>query len=199
MTAAWGYEDSRVIVSGGGGAGMGAAVVRHLSDLGAEVHVLDLKEPPVQVASHQAVDLRDPDATAAAVETIGGTIDALFNCAGLPGMKFPDLDVMLVNFVGMRHLAELVSARMEAGAAIASISSTAGSGYLANIGKWMPLVCRPGSTRPRRGARLTPRRSPAGTGRPRRRSSSGRSGCRAAWPSGASESTASARGPPTRR
>ena len=144
MTSVWGYEGRRVIVSGGGGAGMGAAAVRHLSDLGAEVHVLDLKEPPVEVASYQAVDLRDPDATAAAVERIGGTVQALFNCAGLAGSKFPDLDVMVVNFVGMRHLAELVSARMERGAAIASISSTAGSGYLANIGKWMPLVTMPG-------------------------------------------------------
>jgi NAD(P)-dependent dehydrogenase (short-subunit alcohol dehydrogenase family) len=144
MTATWGYEGRRVVVSGGGGAGMGAAAVRHLRDLGAEVHVLDLKDPPVEVASHQAVDLRDPDATAAAVESIGGSIDALFNCAGLPGSKFPDLDVMVVNFVGMRHLAELVSARMQPGAAIASISSTAGSGYLANIGKWMPLVALPG-------------------------------------------------------
>ena len=98
----------------------------------------------MDVASYQAVDLRDPDATAAAVERIGGTIDALFNCAGLAGSKFPDLDVMLVNFVGMRHLAELVSARMEPGAAIASISSTAGSGYLANLGKWLPFVTLPG-------------------------------------------------------
>ncbi len=123
---------------------MGAAAVCHLSDLGAEVHVLDLKEPPMKVSSYHAVDLRDPDATALAVDGIGGKIDALFNCAGLAGSKFPDLDVMLVNFVGMRHLAELVSARMEAGAAIACISSTAGSGYLANIGKWMPLVTVPG-------------------------------------------------------
>jgi NAD(P)-dependent dehydrogenase (short-subunit alcohol dehydrogenase family) len=144
MTATWGYEGKRVIVSGGGGAGMGAAAVRHLSDLGAEVHVVDLKEPPVEVASYQAVDLRDPDATAGAVEQIGGTVDALFNCAGLAGSKFPDLDVMLVNFVGMRHLAELVSARMGPGAAIASISSTAGSGYLGNLGKWLPFVTLPG-------------------------------------------------------
>lgn len=144
MTSAWGYEGSRVIVSGGGGAGMGAAAVRHLSDLGAEVHVLDLKEPPVAVASYHPVDLRDPDATARAVDEIGGRIDGLFNCAGLAGSKFPDLDVMLVNLVGMRHLAELVTARMEPGAAIASISSTAGSGYLMNIGTWLPLVTLPG-------------------------------------------------------
>jgi NAD(P)-dependent dehydrogenase (short-subunit alcohol dehydrogenase family) len=144
MADTWGYEGRRVVVSGGGGAGMGAATVRHLCDLGAEVHVLDLKEPPVPVSSYQAVDLRDPEATTAAVEGIGRPLHALFNCAGLPGMKFPDLDVMLVNFVGMRHLAELVSARMEPGGAIASISSTAGAGYLANIAKWMPLVLSSG-------------------------------------------------------
>jgi NAD(P)-dependent dehydrogenase (short-subunit alcohol dehydrogenase family) len=51
---------------------------------------------------------------------------------------------MLVNLVGMRHLAELVAERMQPGAAIASISSTAGAGYLMNIGKWMPLVTAPG-------------------------------------------------------
>ena len=144
MTANGSYEGRRVIVSGGGGAGMGAAVVRQLEPLGAEIHVIDLKDPPVDVASFHAVDLRDPDATAGVVEKIGGTIDSLFNCAGLPGSKFPDLDVMLVNLVGMRHLAELVTERMQSGAAIASISSTAGAGYLANIAKWMPLVTAPG-------------------------------------------------------
>lgn len=140
MPSVWSYEGTRAIVSGGGGAGMGAAAVRELVDLGAEVHVLDLKEPPVDVASYQQVDLRDPDATAAAVERIGGPIDSLFNCAGLPGPPFADLDVMLVNFVGMRHLAELVISRMAAGGAIASISSTAGQGWTTNVAKWMPLV-----------------------------------------------------------
>ena len=179
MASAWGYEGRRVIVSGGGGAGMGAAMVRHLRDLDAEVHVLDLKEPPVEVSSYQAVDLRDPEASAAAVESIGGNIHALFNCAGLPGSKFPDLDVMLVNFVGMRHLAELVAARMEPGAAIASISSTAGSGYLANFGKWMPLVTVPGFDAAREWCDDASRGDCwAVTPRPKRRSSSGRSGRR---------------------
>jgi len=140
VASVWSYEGMRVVVSGGGGGGMGAAAVRELTNLGAEVHVLDLREPPVDVASYQATDLRDPAAAEAAVEKIGGRVDALFNCAGLPGGKFPDLDVMLVNFVGMRHLAELVSQRMEAGGAIASISSTAGIGWEQNIAKWMPLV-----------------------------------------------------------
>lgn len=119
---------------------MGAATTTELKDLGAEIHVLDLREPPVEVASYQSVDLRDPEATAAALDEIGGEISALFNCAGLPGGKFSDVDVMTVNFVAMRHLAELVMPRMPSGGAIASISSTAGVGWMQNIAKWLPLV-----------------------------------------------------------
>src|ERR1700722_10981594 len=89
MGSVWNYEGMRVVVSSGGGAGMGAAAVRELNELGAEVHVMDLREPPVEVASYQATDLRDQSAVAAAVDNIGGRIDALFNCAGLPGGRFP--------------------------------------------------------------------------------------------------------------
>ncbi len=143
MATPFSYEGKRVVVSGGGGAGMGAAAVEGLAELGAEIHVLDLKDPPVDVASHQIVDLRDPDAVSAAVETIGGRIDALFNAAGLPGPPFPDVDTMLVNFAAPRHLTSCVVPHMTDGGAICSISSTAGSGYLLNLEKWMPLVDTP--------------------------------------------------------
>ncbi len=85
MANVWSYEGKRVLVSGGGGSGMGAAAVRDLLELGAEVHVFDLKEPEVEVASYRAVDLRDPAAITAAVAELGGPVDRLFNCAGLPG------------------------------------------------------------------------------------------------------------------
>ena len=140
MASVWSYEGMRVVVSGGGGAGMGAATVTELANLGAEIHVIDLKEPPVDVASYRSVDLKDPDATAAAIDDIGGTVHALFNCAGLPGPPFSDLDTMLVNFAAMRHLAECCAPRMTEGGAVASISSTAGSGYLMNMEKWKPLI-----------------------------------------------------------
>ena len=119
---------------------MGAAAVTELDDLGAEIHVLDLKEPPVEVASYQSADLREPGAVAAAIDKIGGRIDALFNAAGLPGAPFPDVDTMLVNFAAPRHLTSLVVPHMTNGGAVCSISSTAGSGYLLNLEKWMPLV-----------------------------------------------------------
>jgi NAD(P)-dependent dehydrogenase (short-subunit alcohol dehydrogenase family) len=140
MTSVWSYEGKRVLVSGGGGAGMGAATVRGLDGLGAEIHVIDLKEPPIDVAGYHPVDLRDPDAIAGAVDAVGGRIDALFNCAGLPGGRFTDVDTMTVNFASLRHLTDLVVPHMEAGGAIASISSGAGDGWKGNIAKWMPLV-----------------------------------------------------------
>ena len=48
MALPFSYEGKRVVVSGGGGAGMGAAAVEGLAELGAEIHVLDLKDPPVE-------------------------------------------------------------------------------------------------------------------------------------------------------
>ncbi len=129
MAIPWGYEGKRVIVSGGGGAGMGAAVVRDLVELGAEIHVLDLKEPTTQVAGYHQVDLRDPGAIEAAVEAVGGRVDALFNCAGLPGPPHSGLDTMLVNFVAARHLTEQVVPHMEGGGAVVTISSAGGIGW----------------------------------------------------------------------
>ena len=135
------YGGKRVIVSGGGGAGMGAAAVTQLVELGAEVHVLDRKDPPVAVASHQATDLTDPEAMEAAVEEIGGQIDCLFNCVGVAGPPFVSAMVtMLVNFVGVRHLSELVTDRMPKGGAIATITSTAGVGWQNELDTWLPLL-----------------------------------------------------------
>jgi NAD(P)-dependent dehydrogenase (short-subunit alcohol dehydrogenase family) len=136
----FGYEGKRVVVCGGGGAGMGAAVVRHLTDLGAEVHVLDLKEPPIDVASAHVVDLRDPDAITAAVEAIDGSIDSLFNCAGIGGPPHTDAEVVLVNFLAQRHVASLVAPRMPEGSAICGIASAAGSQWMQRIEQWLPLV-----------------------------------------------------------
>ena len=164
MASVWSYEGMRVVVSGGGGAGMGAATVTELANLGAEIHVLDLKDPPVDVASHQSVDLRDPDATAAAIAKIGGKVDALFNCAGLPGPPFSDLDTMLVNFVAMRHLAELCAA--------ADVRRRRDREHLLDCRHRLPAEHRQVDAArdhqrvrrsARRGARRTPRRSPRAT------------------------------------
>ncbi len=122
-----GYKGKRVIVSGCF-SGMGEATARQLVAVGAEVHGFDFKESAVDLASFSLVDLRDPATIDAAVEGVGGKVDALFNCAGLP-QTAPPLDVMKVNYAGTRHLTNKVLPLMEEGSAIASISSTGGMGY----------------------------------------------------------------------
>jgi NAD(P)-dependent dehydrogenase (short-subunit alcohol dehydrogenase family) len=119
---------------------MGASVVEQLTGLGAEIHVLDLKEPSVEVASHHAVDLRDPDAVAGVIDGIDGPIRALFNCQGIGGPQFTDVDVMLVNFLSHRHLAHLCAPLMTDGGAICGTSSVAGVQWASRIERWKPLA-----------------------------------------------------------
>jgi NAD(P)-dependent dehydrogenase (short-subunit alcohol dehydrogenase family) len=137
------YEGKRVLVTGGG-SGMGEAAARILGELGAEVHILDVRKPTVPNAAFYETDLADRtaiDKTVAAV-TAGGRIDRLFSCAGLaPG--HPPQKVMLVNFVGHRHLAESLLDHIPEGGAMVSISSGAGVGWQANIPTCMELIAQP--------------------------------------------------------
>src|SRR3954449_10278454 len=104
------YSDKRVVVAGGGGTCMGASVARIVGELGGEVHVLDLQEPSSTVASFLQTDLGDPASIAEAADRLGGPVHALFNCQGISGVRpgTTSVDVMRVNFLGVRHLTELI-------------------------------------------------------------------------------------------
>jgi NAD(P)-dependent dehydrogenase (short-subunit alcohol dehydrogenase family) len=132
------YDGQRVIVTGAA-SGMGEAVARIVGELGGEVFALDVKEPKVAFAKYIDTDLRDPASIDAAVETIGEPVHKLFNCAGLPNL-FPALDVMLVNFVGARHLIGRVLRVMPPRSAIASISSVGGMGWARMLGSINELL-----------------------------------------------------------
>lgn len=137
-----GYAGKRVIVSGCF-SGMGEATAKLLLALGAEVHGLDYKTCNLPLASFHKVDLRDPASIEAGVAAIGGKVDALFNCAGLP-QSFPAMDVMKVNFIGTRHLTEQVLPLMSEGGAIASIASTGGLGWSRRIPTNMEFITTKG-------------------------------------------------------
>ncbi|MEO6091564.1 MAG: coniferyl-alcohol dehydrogenase [Novosphingobium sp.] len=142
MTDILGYAGKRVIVTGCF-SGMGAATARILLDLGAEVHGIDYQPATLPLASFTNVDLRDPASIEAGVAQIGGKVDALFNCAGLPN-SFPAMDVMKVNFLGTRHLTEQVVPLMGEGGAIVSIASNGGLGWSRNLAKNMELITTEG-------------------------------------------------------
>src|SRR5262245_38595953 len=112
----WDYEGKRVAIVGCA-TGMGEAAAQELVRLGAEVHAADIRPTPAPVASFRTVDMRDPASIDAMVESIGGKLDCLFYCAGLP-QTFPALDVMKVNFIGMRHLTEKMAPMIKEGGAI---------------------------------------------------------------------------------
>jgi NAD(P)-dependent dehydrogenase (short-subunit alcohol dehydrogenase family) len=125
-----GYRGRKVVVTGAA-SGMGAAAARLLVELGAEAVGLDVKPTDVAVASFQLVDLRDRVSIDAAVDAIDSGVESVFSVAGLPGAPFSDVDTMLVNFVGPRHLIESIVPTMTAPVPPAApprrCTSTAGS------------------------------------------------------------------------
>jgi NAD(P)-dependent dehydrogenase (short-subunit alcohol dehydrogenase family) len=140
MSDVLGYKGKRVVVSGCF-SGMGEATANLLLDLGAEVHGLDFKDSALPLASFTKIDLRDPESLEAAATKIGGRVDALFNCAGLPGGgAFPALDTFKVNFAGTRHLTESVLPLMGTGSSIVSVASTGGLGWSRRIPVHMELM-----------------------------------------------------------
>ena len=132
------YRYKRVIVNGCF-SGLGEATAKQLVDIGAEVHGLDYKETQLKLASFTSLDLRDPASIESAIASIGGKVDALFNCAGV-AHTFPPLDVMRVNYIGTRFLTECVLPLMHEGSAIASIASTGGLGWSRRIPLLMELL-----------------------------------------------------------
>jgi len=124
------YQGRHVVVAGGGGTGMGAAVVRAVRGSGADVTVLDLREPADGTRFVKA-DLGDPAAIDGAVEELGDRVDALFNCQGIAGSSAgtTSSDVMRVNFLGVRHLSDRLLPRIPSGGAVVSIASVGGLGW----------------------------------------------------------------------
>ena len=140
------YEGKRVVVTGCA-SGMGEAAASILVELGAEVFGIDVKPTSVPVKEFLTVDLRERASIDAAVAAIDGPVHAVFSVAGLPGPPFSDLDTMLVNFVGARHLIESLVPKMPEGAAIACVASNAGLGWEQEIDWWLPLISSAGLRR----------------------------------------------------
>jgi NAD(P)-dependent dehydrogenase (short-subunit alcohol dehydrogenase family) len=128
---AFGYRGKRVLVVGAA-TGMGAATTDVLADAGAEIVAMDRAEIARDDVTAIELDLSSKDSIDAAVDACGGTVHALFSCAGVadgtPGIE-------RINFIGHRRLIDrLVGADMlPPGAAIGMISSAAGLGWQSNL------------------------------------------------------------------
>lgn len=136
------YEGKRCLFAGCF-SGMGEAAARVVNSLGGTVIAADIKQPtsfehekyiPVDLSDRNAIEEMVASAVAA------GPIDRLFYCAGLPGGRFSDVEVMMVNFVGLKHTIETMVPHLPRDGAIVSISSAAGMGHMAVVQQAMPLV-----------------------------------------------------------
>ncbi len=139
------YEGKRCLITGCF-SGMGEATARIVQSLGGEVVPVDIKKPTTfPFEKFYEVDLKDPVAIEQMIADVasGGPIDRLFYCAGLPN-TFDRLDIMLVNFVGLRHTVETAVPHMPRDAAAASISSAGGMGYLGQMQNILPFLATQG-------------------------------------------------------
>lgn len=139
MEDALGYSGKNVLVTGAA-SGMGQATASILVDLGAVVTGLDVKPIEVPVKRSVELDLRDAAAIDEVAASLSGPIDSVFSCAGLPGPPFSDLDTLLVNFIGARHLIESLIPKMPEGSGVATVSSAAAVGWQDAASNVMPLV-----------------------------------------------------------
>jgi len=135
------YKGKRALVVGGA-TGMGAATAELVQDAGAEVVIMDIAEPSLAGAKFIPMNLADKASIDAAVDQCGGPVHALFSCAGVadgtPGIE-------KINFIGHRHLIDrlLASDMMPRGSAIGFISSAAGLGWEANLGRLKEYLATP--------------------------------------------------------
>ena len=140
MTSPFDYT-GRIVLITGAATGMGAETAALLVDAGAEVHALDIAEVTSPVAGSQRVDLGDPKAIDSVLDALPERIDAVMNCAGIPGgTRFDARTVMRVNFLGLRHLTEAIFDRIPSGGSVTSIASLAGGGWTNHVTELTELL-----------------------------------------------------------
>jgi NAD(P)-dependent dehydrogenase (short-subunit alcohol dehydrogenase family) len=127
----WRYDGRRAVVTGCA-SGIGASLARQLTELGAEVVGLDVRQPAGGIHTFHQIDLADPESIGHAVSAISGPVHALFNVAGVSAGIGDPRRVVSVNFLGLRHLTTALAPRMPAGSSIANVASVAASGYREN-------------------------------------------------------------------
>jgi NAD(P)-dependent dehydrogenase (short-subunit alcohol dehydrogenase family) len=133
------YDGKRVVITGAA-TGMGHETTRLLVEAGADVTALDVAEVHQPGVDYVRADLGDPASIDDAVGRLPASVDVLMNCAGIPGgTRFSPIDVMKVNYLGLRHLTEAVLPRIPDGGAVVHIASIAGGNWFSHIAELREL------------------------------------------------------------
>jgi NAD(P)-dependent dehydrogenase (short-subunit alcohol dehydrogenase family) len=124
-----GYRDATVVVVGCA-SGIGEATARILGDLGARVHAVSLHRPSVPHETFHGTDLGRLDSVAPTVDALHaiGPINHLFCASGIPVTR-DSLQILRVNYVGVRHLVEQLVPEMHDGSAVGIVASNVARGW----------------------------------------------------------------------
>ena len=138
------YDGKRAVVLGGA-SGMGRATAELLVELGAEVHVLDVRAVDFEVTGSIQMDLRDRSSIDAALARLPRPVHAFFSCSGIWGDGGRGVDLMLVNFIGQRHAIEeaIRLGILGDGSAVAMISSEGGNRWAENLATVTDFLATP--------------------------------------------------------
>ena len=143
MSAEFDYSGKRVVITGGA-TGIGAALVDLLKELGtASITVIDRQVPGADVDAFVQADLSVESSVDAAIAAIDGSVDVLFNNAGVAATQ-PALTVMSVNYLAPRKLTLGLLPQIPAGGAVVNTASMAGNGWPANLPRIVELLAVPG-------------------------------------------------------
>ena len=121
-------SDKRRVVVVGAGSGVGAAVASHLHERGDDVLAVDVRDHRTPATEYARCDVRDPADIRRLLDSMGAGWDMLAHVAGVPGTA-PPADVLTVNYLGMRLVAEGMLPLLREGGSIVAVASTAALGW----------------------------------------------------------------------
>jgi NAD(P)-dependent dehydrogenase (short-subunit alcohol dehydrogenase family) len=120
--------EPRKVVVVGAGSGIGAAVATQFHDRGDHVLAVDVREHQTPASDYRQCDLRDAASINTLLGQIGSGWDMLAHVAGIPGTA-PPADVLTVNYLGMRLMAEGMLPLLRQGGSVVAVASTAALGW----------------------------------------------------------------------
>lgn len=139
----FGYNEKTVVVTGAA-SGMGKAAAEMLVELGAQVYALDWAEVNVKgLKKYIHTDLSDKKSIDHAFAEIPDRIDSFFGIAGVSGVSTDFLTTVKIDLISNKYICEhYLADRMQEGASIAFMTSTAGNGWEADGNKkhYLPVV-----------------------------------------------------------
>lgn len=124
----FGFEGKNVVITGAA-SGMAKAATELLIELGAKVYALDLNEVSLPVTKSFKVNMGNKQEIDDVIAQLPDTIDAVFSCHGIAAWPGKEVEVVTINFISQRYLAEQLLPRIVEGGSVSYIASDGGYGW----------------------------------------------------------------------